>query len=126
MRGFNQVILIGNCGDVPDVRKMNDGTAVAKLNLATTLTYRGKDGSLQSNTDWHPIILWRGLAELADNYVTKGSLLMIKGKLKPRQYKNKEGNTVYVTEVIADEMILLDKKKTDITSEEALDEDLPF
>ena len=126
MRGFNQVILVGNAGKAAEMKKLTDGTSVAKINLATTLTFRTNKGELQSQTDWHTIILWRGLAELAEKFVQKGSYLMIKGKLKPRQYKNAEGQTVYISEVIADELLLLDKPVSSSDESEIPDETMPF
>lgn len=110
MRGYNHVILIGNCGKDPELKQLEDGTSVAKLTLATSNSFRSSKGVVQHTTDWHSIILWRGLAELVGKYVVKGSLLMIEGQLKTRSYTAKEGHTVYVTEVVADKLILLDKK----------------
>lgn len=110
MRGLNRVTLIGNCGKEPEYKQLEDGIAVAKLALATTETFRLKNGETQSRTDWHTIILWRGLAGLAKEYVRKGSLLYIEGKLRNRDYEMKDGQKRYVTEIIAEEMILLDKK----------------
>ncbi len=110
MRGYNHVVLIGNCGKEPEVKKLEDGTAVAKLTLATTSSFRNTKGEVQNTTDWHTIILWRSLAELTEKYVHKGSLLMVEGQLKQRNYVAKEGHTVYVTEVVANNIIMLDKK----------------
>ena len=110
MRGLNRVTLIGNCGKEPEYKQLEDGTPVAKIALATTEIYRLKNGETQSRTDWHTIILWRGLAGLAKEYVRKGSLLYVEGKLRNRQYEDKGGVKKYVTEVMAEEMILLDKK----------------
>ncbi|MEO6704768.1 MAG: single-stranded DNA-binding protein [Ginsengibacter sp.] len=113
MRGINKVILIGNTGKDPEYKTLQDGTAVAKLAIATTETYRLKNGETQVRTDWHTIILWRGLATFAHQYIHKGSLLYIEGKLRNRQYEDKEGQKKYVTEVAADQIVLLDKKTTD-------------
>jgi len=110
MRGLNRVTLIGNAGNDPEFKTLQDGTAVAKLALATTETYRLKTGETQSRTDWHTIILWRGLAGLAKEYVRKGSLLYVEGKLRNRQYEDKEGIKKYVTEIVAEQIIMLDKK----------------
>lgn len=110
MRGINKVILVGNAGRQPEFKKLADGTPVAKLALATTETFRLKNGELQSKTDWHTVILWRGLAELARQYVSKGSLLYVEGKLRSRQYQPKDGEKKYITEVIADQIVMLDKK----------------
>jgi single-strand DNA-binding protein len=114
MRGMNKVILVGNTGKEPEVKTLADGTPVAKITLATTEMYRMKDGSMQSKTEWHPVIAWRGLANIISQYVHKGSLLYVEGRLRHRQYEDKEGQKKYVTEVVADELIMLDKKeKTD-------------
>ena len=110
MRGINKVILVGNSGKETEYKTLPDGTPVAKLMIATTETYRLKNGELQSKTDWHTIILWRGLAELAREYVHKGSLLYVEGKLRNRDYEDKDGQKKYVTEVIAGQVVMLDKK----------------
>ena len=111
MRGINKVILVGNLGKDPEFKKLQDGTAVAKLTLATSESFRNKTGEVQSRTDWHTIIAWRGLAELAEKYMHKGSLLYIEGKLRNRQYDDKEGNKKYVVEIDAVELVMLDKKE---------------
>lgn len=128
MRGINKVILIGNTGKEPDYKILKDGTAAGRLTIATTESYRLKTGDVESRTDWHSIILWRGLATFANQYVKKGSLLYIEGKLRSRNYEDKEGNKKYITEVVADEVILLDKKlkATETSTEEVTKEELPF
>lgn len=110
MRGLNKVTLIGNVGKDPDVQILENKVKVAKCSLATSETYKDEHGQSQSVTDWHTIIFWRGLADLAESYVRKGSLVYVEGKLKTRSYNDKEGNKRYVTEVIAEQIILLDKK----------------
>ncbi len=75
MRGINKVILEGNLGKDPEYKKLQDGTSVAKLTLATTESFRNKTGVVQSRTDWHTIIAWRGLADLTEKFMHKGSLL---------------------------------------------------
>lgn len=110
MRGVNKVMLIGNAGKDPDCKTLQDGTAVAKINLATTESYRLKSGELQTSTDWHTIIAWRSLATLVEKYMHKGSLLYVEGKLKSRSYDTPEGKK-YVTEIVAEQLVLLDKKK---------------
>lgn len=128
MRGINKVILIGNAGREPEFKKLTDGTPVAKLALATTETFRLKNGELQSKTDWHTIILWRGLAELAREYVHKGSLLYVEGKLRNRDYEDKDGHKKHIIEVVADQIVMLDKK-TKTFENEAKDisvEETPF
>lgn len=117
MRGINKVILVGNLGKEPEYKKLQDGTAVAKLTLATTESFRNKTGEVQSRTDWHTIIAWRGLADLAEKFMHKGSLLYIEGKLRNRQYEDKEGNKKFVVEVDAAELVMLDKKEKSIKEE---------
>ena len=113
MRGINRVILVGNIGKDPELKTLQDGTAVAKMTLATTETYRLKDGGSQVHTDWHTIIAWRGLATIAGKYLHKGSLVYIEGKIRYRQYESKEGAKKYITEIIAEQLLILDKKPTD-------------
>lgn len=120
MRGINKVILIGNAGKDVEYKTLPDGTSVAKLTVATTETYRLKTGDTQTRTEWHAIIVWRGLATFAQQYIKKGALLYIEGKLRNRQYTGKEGQKKYVTEVVADQVILLDKKEK--TSENNVDD----
>jgi single-strand DNA-binding protein len=110
MKGINKVIMIGNAGKDPEYKTLQDGTAVAKLTLATTESYRLKNGELQTKTEWHSIIVWRGLATFVNQYVHKGSLVYIEGKLRNRNYEDKDGQKKYVTEVEANELVLLDKK----------------
>jgi single-strand DNA-binding protein len=110
MRGLNRVTLIGNIGNDPEYKTLQDGAPVAKFSIATTETYRLKNGETQSHTDWHTIIAWRGLATFASQYIHKGSLLYVEGKLRNRQYEDKEGMKKYVTEIVAEQVILLDKK----------------
>jgi len=110
MRGLNRVTLIGNAGNEPEYKTLQDGTPVAKFSIATTESYRLKNGETQSRTDWHTIIAWRGLAGLAHQYIHKGSLVYVDGKLHNRQYEDKEGQKKYATEITAEQIILLDKK----------------
>ena len=110
MKGINKVILIGNTGKDPEYKTLEDGTPVAKLTIATTETYRLKNGETSTNTEWHPVVVWRSLATFANQYIHKGSLLYIEGKLRHRQYEDKEGQKKYVTEVVAEQVVLLDKK----------------
>jgi single-strand DNA-binding protein len=110
MRGLNKVTLIGNLGKEPDFQYLEGQVAVAKISLATTETFKDKNGTTQTQTEWHSVVLWRGLAELANKYLSKGSLVYIEGKLKTRSYDDKEGHKRYVTEIMAEQLLLLDKK----------------
>ena len=128
MKGINKVILIGNTGKDPEYKTLQEGTPVAKLTIATTESYRIKTGEIQTKTEWHTVILWRGLATFANQYIRKGSLLYIEGKLRNRQYEDKEKQKRYVTEVVADHIVLLDKKAKPEPGaiEEISEEPLPF
>lgn len=117
MKGINKVILIGNAGKDTAYKTLQDGTAVAKVTIATTETFRLKNGEVKSTTDWHTIILWRALADFANQYVKKGALLYIEGKLRNRQYDDKDGQKKYVTEVVAEQILLLDKKEKNAVSQ---------
>ena len=110
MRGLNKVTLIGNLGKDPDVQVLEGNVPVAKFSLATTETWRDKSGHLQSSTDWHTVVLWRGLAELAQAYLRKGSLVYVEGKLKNRHYDDAAGVRHYITEIIGEQVLMLDKK----------------
>ena len=110
MRGVNRVMLIGNLGKDPDVQYLEGNIAVAKFSLATTETYKDRAGKLISQTEWHTVVLWRGLAELAQKYLHKGSLVYIEGRLRTRSWEDKEGNKKFATEVVGDNLIMLDKR----------------
>ena len=110
MRGVNKVTLIGNLGKEPDVQFLEGNIAVAKFPLATTETYKDKTGKLISQTEWHMVVLWRGLAELAQKYLHKGSLVYIEGRLKTRTWDDKDGNKKFATEVVGENLIMLDKR----------------
>lgn len=103
----NKVILVGNVGKDPEVRHLDSGVAVANFPMATSENYTAKNGDKVSTTEWHNIVLWRGLAEVAEKYVTKGRQLYIEGKIKTRSWDDKEGNKRYTTEIVADVMQML-------------------
>jgi single-strand DNA-binding protein len=113
MKGVNKVILVGNLGDTPEVKILANEIKVAKFSLATTEFYKDAQGQKQSHTEWHTILAWRGLADLAESYLHKGSLAYIEGKLKTRSYQDKDGKMCYVTEIIANSIVLLDKSKNE-------------
>jgi len=110
MRGVNRVMLIGNLGKDPDVQFLEGNIGVAKFPLATTETFKDRGGKLISQTEWHTVVLWRGLAELAQKYLHKGSLVYIEGRLRTRSWEDKEGNKKFATEVVGDNLIMLDKR----------------
>lgn len=109
MSGINKVILVGNLGKDPEVRYLENNVAVAKFTLATSETYRDKEGNRKDTTEWHNIILWRGLAEVAEKYLKKGSLVYIEGKIRTRSWED-NGNKKYFTEVVGDVLTMLGRK----------------
>lgn len=108
---INKVILVGNAGKDPEVRYLEKGVAIARFPLATSESYKGRDGERVTATEWHNIVLWRGLAETAEKYIRKGSQLYIEGKIRTRSYDDKDGNKRYVTEIVADQMQMLGRRQ---------------
>ena len=119
MRGVNNVFLIGNLGKDPEIQYIEGNIPVAKFPLATTETYKDKKGNTVPQTEWHNIVLWRGLAELASKYLHKGSLVHIEGSLRTRSWEDKDKNKRFMTEIIASNLVMLDKR----TSEYRTDHD---
>ena len=111
MRGVNKVILIGNLGRDPDLQYIEGNIPVAKFPLATTEMRKDKNGNVISETEWHTLVLWRGLAELAGKYLHKGSLVYVEGRLRTRNWEDKDKNRRFQTEVIGESLIMLDKRK---------------
>ena len=107
MAGVNKVILVGNLGKDPEVRHLEGGVSVAHFTVATNEYYKDKQGTRVERTEWHNISAWRGLADMADKYLKKGQQVYIEGKLRSRQYQDKDNVTRYVTEIIADEISML-------------------
>ena len=103
--------MIGNLGREPDLQYLEGNIAVAKFPLATTETYKDKSGNLISQTEWHTIVLWRGLAELAQKYLHKGSLVFIEGRIRTRTWEDKDKNKRFSTEIVGDNLVMLDKRK---------------
>ena len=139
MGGVNKVILVGNLGKDPEVRSLESGTKVASFSLATSESYKNKDGQKVDQTEWHNVVMWRGLAEVAEKYLKKGSQIYLEGKIRTRTWDDKEGNKRYTTEIIADTFTMLGKRddtapqSNNIVSEVAAppvapgpDDDLPF
>ncbi|HMN32021.1 MAG: single-stranded DNA-binding protein [Chitinophagaceae bacterium] len=110
MRGVNHVFLIGNLGKDPEIQYIEGNIPVAKFPLATTETFKDKKGNTTPQTEWHNIVLWRGLAELASKYLHKGSLVHIEGSLRTRSWEDKDKNRRFITEIIASNLVMLDKK----------------
>ncbi|MFN3529068.1 MAG: single-stranded DNA-binding protein [Bacteroidia bacterium] len=109
MAGLNKVMLIGNLGKDPEVKTLENGAKIATFPLATSETYKDKEGNRQTRTEWHNLVLWRGLADIAESYLHKGSQVFIEGRLSTRKWEDKEGHTRYTTEVIGDNLVLLNR-----------------
>ena len=123
MSGINKVILIGNLGKDPEVRYLDSGVAVANLSLATSENYKNKDGERVTQTEWHDVVLWRGLAEVAEKYLKKGSSIYVEGKLRTNKWVDKDENTRYKTEILADKLTMLGKSNSQESSIENSSED---
>lgn len=133
MAGVNKVILVGNLGKDPEVRYLDNGVAVANFSLATTENYKNKEGEKVSQTEWHNVVLWRGLAEVAEKWLKKGSSVYVEGKIRTRKWEDKDGNTRYSTEILGDNMTMLGGKPVlsnsesqKESSESSSKDDLPF
>lgn len=111
MRGINKVLLIGNLGKDPVIHYIEGNIPVAKFPLATTEIRKDKNGNSISETEWHTVVLWRGLAKLAEQYLKKGSLIYLEGKLHTRNWEDKNNNYRCQTEIIGDNLVMLDKRK---------------
>lgn len=109
----NRVILIGNLGQDPELKYTPSGVAVTTLNMATNEIWKDSDGNRQERTEWHRVVMWRRLAEIAGEYLKKGSKIYIEGKLQTRSWEDKDGQKRYMTEVVADNMTMLDSKGGD-------------
>lgn len=141
---YNKVLLIGNLGKDPEVRKLEGGVSVGKFPIATNENYQDRNGEWQTKTEWHDIVVWRQLAERAERDLKKGSMVFVEGKLTHRKWQDNEGNNRYSTEVVAATFRMLDRRSdantgggfpnaeaapppqttSNVTSEE--DDDLPF
>jgi single-strand DNA-binding protein len=116
MSGINKVILVGHLGKDPEVRYLDGGVTVASFPLATSETYT-KDGRKIEQTEWHNIVMWRGLADTAAKFLKKGKLIYIEGKLRTRSFEDREGHKKYSTEIVAENFTMLGRK-TDFDSEQ--------
>ena len=137
-RTLNKVMLIGNVGKDPEVNFTPTGVKVAQMRLATSETWKDKDGVIQEHTDWHTIIAWRGLADVVEKMVRRGSRLYVEGKIQSRSFEDREGNKRYVIEIVAENVLVLDARRpehhsdaetTSVQSEQPVmqrGEDIPF
>lgn len=110
MAGINKVILIGNLGRDPEVMTFDNGVKKASFSLATTESYKNKEGSRVEQTEWHNIVLWRGLAEVAEKFLQKGSQIYLEGRIRTRSYEQ-DGVKKYVTEIFGDNMTMLGRRE---------------
>lgn len=139
--GINKVILIGNLGRDPEVQHFDNGVNKATFTLATTEpAFKGKDGEKVQHTEWHNIVLWRGLADVAERFLKKGNTVYIEGRIRKREYEDKEGQKKFIYEILGDQMQMLGGPKKDdgngsspvtVVPEDtpvvaAPDDDLPF
>lgn len=108
---YCKVILIGNVGADPDVRSLESGAKTANFRMATTERFTNKSGDTTTHTEWHNIVCWRGLADVTDRYVRKGSQVFIEGRIRTREWTDKEGNKRQTTDILADTMKLLGGKR---------------
>ena len=137
MSGVNKAILLGNLGKDPELRRLDDGRAVANFSIATSETYKNKSGEKVTNTEWHNVVLWTPLAEIAQSYLKKGSQVYIEGKISNRSYEDKEGVKKYISEVVGRDIRLLGRapessgnepssSSSQETKESVQEDDLPF
>ena len=107
MASVNKVIVLGNLGKDPELRHLPNGDAVCNFSLATTESWKDKDGNKQDKTEWHNVVIFRKLAEIAGEYLKKGRPVYIEGRLQTRKWQDKEGKDRYTTEIVADQMQML-------------------
>jgi len=107
----NKVQLIGNLGNNPEIISLDNGKKIAKFSIATNETYKNSDGDRVTDTQWHNIIAWNKTAEIIERYITKGSEVMIEGKLTTRSYETQQGEKKYITEVICNELLMLGNRE---------------
>lgn len=111
MGSLNKVMLIGNLGKDPEIRHMDNGAVKASFPLATTEVYKSADGNRQERTEWHNIVMWRGLANLAEKYLRKGKQVFIEGKLTSRSFEDQNGIKKYIHEVVAEHIVLMSTER---------------
>lgn len=143
MSGVNKVIILGYLGKDPEVRYQPDGGAVANFSIATSESFKDKSGEKQERTEWHRIVLWGRLAEIAGEYLKKGSLAYVEGKIQTRKWTDKEGQERYTTEIVGSRLQLMSSKRDASTAHadqsdspesttsaysgnEIMDDDIPF
>jgi single-strand DNA-binding protein len=121
MSGVNRVILLGNLGKDPESKALESGRTRVTFTLATNEVYKNKEGEKVSNTEWHNVVLWTPLAEIAEKYLSKGKQVYIEGKLTSRSYVDKEGQTKYITEIVGQNLVLLGSKGSEADYSERIE-----
>lgn len=122
-RTLNKVMLIGNVGKDPELKYTPSGIPVVSFRIATSETWKDRDGISQEHTDWHTIVAWRGLAEVITRLVHKGSRVFIEGRIQTRSYEDKQGFRKYIVEVLAENMLLLDARRDKSDDAEYISDD---
>jgi single-strand DNA-binding protein len=112
MKNLNKVMLIGHLGKDPEVKYLDGNNVVANFTVATTESYTGKDGNRVDQTEWHNVVAWRKLAEICEKFLKKGSFVYLEGSIRTRSWEDKDGNKKYTTEILAQDLVLLDKKES--------------
>ena len=115
----NKVILVGNVGHDPDVKHLENDLSLARFPLATSERFKNKNGEKTERTEWHNIVVWRGLARVVEDYVKKGSQLYLEGRIQTRKFQDRDGNDRYMTEIVAENMKMLGKKGSDNSDNQA-------
>ncbi len=108
--GYNKATLVGNLGKDPEVKYLDQGVAVATVSLATTERFKNREGQMEDRTEWHNLVMWRGLAETAGKYLRKGSTIMVDGRITNRSWDDQNGQKRYITEIVVDNMVMLDSR----------------
>jgi single-strand DNA-binding protein len=110
-RTLNKVMLIGNVGKEPELKETPGGVPVTSFRMATSESWKDKEGNQKEHTDWHTIVAWRGLAKIINQLVTKGTRIYVEGRLQTRSYEDNDGNRRQVVEILADNMLILEDRK---------------
>lgn len=124
-KGINKVILVGNLGSEPELKKTSNEIPVTTLSIATNEIWKDSDGNKQTRTDWHRVVFWRKLAELAGEYLKKGSKIYIEGRLQTRSWIDDNDQKHFITEIIADNLVMLDNKQAENESSTVSEPDAP-
>ncbi|PKL78249.1 MAG: single-stranded DNA-binding protein [Ignavibacteriae bacterium HGW-Ignavibacteriae-4] len=125
-RTLNKVMLIGNVGKEPELKETPGGVPVTSFRMATSESWKDKDGILKEHTDWHTVVAWRGLAKVIDKLVTKGTRIYVEGRLQTRNYEDNDGNRRQVVEILADNMLILEDRKNGKDRDEDDNDDFDF